>query len=357
VALRTNMPPRSFLLGGPQPPPGARSAPVAVAPRRQSWKGGAAAGPAAAAAFLKAAPQSAPRRSASQLRSSGPAAARSLPKVLIPDFPETPPDGYTEDSIDDALDDLLRQAAASLKHLDSIRAKLAPASRPGASKDKRHGVGDFWKPRCRADLWGDDDDEGLWGDLGSETESDDSDSDSPPGLRVEEDELWDFLRNACSAKPAGPANRTATGQASGPSQHGYAKAQQPRPAPKPHSASGEASSRGDERSATGPAERARANGFRFGTYGASSGVGGRPPLPGQCAAGSEAQKPEAQISSALVKAQEDGPSAVRTTLKQLLLRWHPDKAPQGNSPEEVAARAESTRALRFVLQERKRLGL
>lgn len=39
----------------------------------------------------------------------------------------------------------------------------------------------------------------------------------------------------------------------------------------------------------------------------------------------------------------------REALKRLLLRWHPDKAPQ-------AAQAEATRVLRFILQERERPG-
>jgi len=67
--------------------------------------------------------------------------------------------------------------------------------------------------------------------------------------------------------------------------------------------------------------------------------------------------PEAEVRAALTAAKAGGPCAIRKALKQLLLRWHPDKAPQNDSKEAAAARAESTRVLRFILDERERLNL
>jgi len=335
---------RKFVIGGPQP--AARSATTAAtrAPRRPSWTGSAAAtAPAGVAGFHSAAP---PPRAAK--------APVLLPRVRLPELPPTPPEGYTGDAINDALDDLLRQAAASLKHLDGIRAKLPAAQRQGSTKDKRSDASNFWKPRCRADLWGDDD---CWDDLSSNGDSDLESCDSA-GVDVDEDGLWDFLRAACNSEPAGSANRATGRKAAEPPNRTFTEARRPQPAPKPTRVAGEAASQGEERSADGPAERARANGFRFGTYGASSSSSGRPPLPGSgYAAGAEVQGPEAQISAALNKAQAEGTDAVRATLKRLLLKWHPDKAPQGDGDAAVAARMEATRVLRFVLQERKRLGI
>lgn len=347
------LPPKGYLLGGPVPVPGARSAPARVGSVRRSWTGSSA----ASSLFGSAAAP--PPRAAK--------AATTLPRVpRLPETPSTPPEGYTGDTINDALDDLLREAAASLKHLDGIRAKLKP--KQGATRhNKKSDVSGFWKPRCRADLWGDDE---LWSDLDSEFESelDSDDGASSADVDVEEEELWGFLRSACKAEPAGPANRGTAKKAPGPRYRASAKAQQsqPQPPPKPRQPSKEAPPRradasadraaprgGEEKPAEGPAERARANGFRFGTYGASAGASGsaRATVP------VDLQKPEAQISAALVSAQAEGPDAVRSTLKRLLLKWHPDKAPQGDNPEAVAARAESTRVLRHVLQERQRLGL
>lgn len=99
--------------------------------------------------------------------------------------------------------------------------------------------------------------------------------------------------------------------------------------------------------------RGEKGGFRFGIYGDRA---GRPPLPGSLQEAAS-PAPEIKVSAALAAAKAEGPEAVRRAVKELLLKWHPDKAPQGDSPEAVAARAESTRVLRHVLQERKRLGL
>ncbi|CAJ1435104.1 unnamed protein product [Effrenium voratum] len=68
--------------------------------------------------------------------------------------------------------------------------------------------------------------------------------------------------------------------------------------------------------------------------------------------------PEREVRTALEAAQDSGGAdAGRQALKRLLLRWHPDKALQGDSSEAQAAQAEATRVLRFILQERERLGL
>eukprot|EP00913_Durusdinium_trenchii_P022529 g21163.t2 len=68
--------------------------------------------------------------------------------------------------------------------------------------------------------------------------------------------------------------------------------------------------------------------------------------------------PEAEVRASLEAAQSSGGAdGGRQALKRLLLRWHPDKAQQGESPEAKAAQAEATRVLRFILQERERLGL
>jgi len=281
-----------------------------------------------------------------------------LPRVGLPEVPPTPPEGYTGDSINDALDDLLRQAAASLKHLDGIRAKLPAASRgknhQGSTKDRRSDASNFWKPRCRSDLWGEDDD--FWDDLDSEADSDLEGLDAAD-VDVNEEELWDFLRAACNAEPAGSSNRASARKAAPPNRI-FAEARRPKPVPKPTCPNSEADSRGEETTTEGGAERARANGFRFGTYGSSASSSGRPSIPGSVGtAASETQTHEAQISMALNKAQSHGADSVRATLKRLLLKWHPDKAPQGDGEKDVAARAEATRVLRFVLQERKRLGI
>jgi len=65
--------------------------------------------------------------------------------------------------------------------------------------------------------------------------------------------------------------------------------------------------------------------------------------------------PEAEVTRTLEAARGRGPDAVRKVLKQLLLKWHPDKALQGEGEDAAAAQAEATRVLRFILQERERL--
>lgn len=334
------MPQKSFLLGGPQH--GARSVSDGRSKPRASWTGRAPATGYASHHAQRAAP--------SALK--GPVL---LPKMKLPEVPPTPPEGGSGDPINDALDDLLRQAAASLKHLDGLKKKI-PAAR-AAARERRGDAGDFWKPRCRADLWGEDDLDNF-SDLDSNLDSD-LDSNRSEDVDVDEDGLWDFLRTACNAEPAGPAYRSPAAGHKAPSPLNRtppASNRIPAPTRQP-SKNARPSAEAPPRHEEPPPERARASGFRFGTYG--SGIAGgsslRPPLPG--ASGADAQTPEVQISCALRQAQAEGADAVRSTLKRLLLKWHPDKAPQGDSDEDVAARNEATRALRFVLQERKRLGI
>lgn len=332
--------PKSFLLGGP--PPGAKS--TARPGLRRSWTGG---GVQASRSVLSSSV-------GSNTASNSQTPARHLPKVPnLPETPLTPPDGYTDETIDDALDDLLRQAAASLKHIDAVYRKLP---KPQLQRKHRSGANDFWKPQCRADLWRDDD---LLGDSDSQVDSDcSSDGTSVGNIDVEEEGLWDFLRAACNAEPAGTAKRAGARSAFGtprrasgigqPFHKPQAKTSaMPKPETKPKP---EAIPR--ENNTYKPAERARAQGFQFGSYGSAS--RGRQGVRTNCTA---VANPEAQVSAELLKAQSEGAEAVKGTLRQLLLKWHPDKAPQGDSAEDTATRAEATRVLRHVLQEKKRLGL
>jgi hypothetical protein len=243
----------------------------------------------------------------------------------LPESPSLPPEGYVGESLNDALDDLLREAAASLKHLDGIRSRL-----PKAKNGRRHDSSDFWRPRCRAELWSEAD---FNGELDSEDDSDLSSHCSAGDIDAEEENLWEFLRSACNSAGTRSADRARKTSAGASPRPPLPKAKaQPR---------WSNTSEAPPRAADKPAERARRQGFQFGAY----------------SAGTDAYTPEAQVSVALKKAQAEGAEAVKGELRKLLLKWHPDKAPQGDSPGDVAARAESTRVLRYVLQEKKRLGI
>jgi len=60
------------------------------------------------------------------------------------------------------------------------------------------------------------------------------------------------------------------------------------------------------------------------------------------------------LTSSIAKGGQD---EARKTMKRLLLKWHPDKAPQGDGPDEAKARERATKALRFIISERERLKL
>lgn len=296
----------------------------------------------------------------------------STPRMASGTSSNTSGTGYVRDPDLDALDDLLKQAHSSLERLGKFRAneeafaheasgrcKHPPASRTR----KQEHRSSFWHPRCAAELW-EKDSEGSFGedmsvrggvDDGSEDEVSVSSSETVP-FDIDADRLWEFLR-------AATGTRTGVSQTRWRSDAGHGQRQ-----PVPGHPQGQAKSKNREAARAGrqkarargslksdkvPGERGNAShrghcgGFQFGGP-----DGGAVPTVGQASL-----SPEAAVSAALAAAKASGPDAVRQTLKNLLLQWHPDKAPQGDNPEAIAARAESTRVLRHVLEERKRLGL
>eukprot|EP00928_Gymnodinium_smaydae_P081658 TRINITY_DN65136_c0_g1_i2.p2 TRINITY_DN65136_c0_g1~~TRINITY_DN65136_c0_g1_i2.p2 ORF type:complete len:140 (+),score=27.99 TRINITY_DN65136_c0_g1_i2:99-518(+) len=107
-------------------------------------------------------------------------------------------------------------------------------------------------------------------------------------------------------------------------------------------------------------------GFSFGGSAASgdrcgggsfSGPGARPWRESGAGTAVAAGTPEAEVAKELSVARAEGPNAVHRCLRRLLLRWHPDKLPQGDGPDAATAKEEATRVLRFILAERERLGL
>lgn len=314
------------------------------------------------------------------------------------------------DDISDSLDELLTHAQASLNLLERLKRRdataqeeilrkgdphsnLAPeAAKLKAKLDRRKAEKEdsFWKPRCEARLWsGADEEDGVFGSCGSDTESTASDeSDS----RV----AWDCLREAAppSARPpqakgaaatttSAPSRRATYGAAgipvtTMPEQDGC-RAQRPRPSggaasPKPRSVPPPrrpspvppTGGMWDEEpppearpAGPGAGPRHHQAGFRFGgrppsvdrkaSRSAANGAGGR--------SDSTLAGPEREVTCWIATAQQAGPEALKAAFKQMLLKWHPDKAPQGDDRDAVAKREEATRVLRFVLQERERLGV
>lgn len=293
--------------------------------------------------------------------SQGPNSAERKGKV-----PPAPAKHFPTNDVSDALDDLLLHARATLKQLDAMRARQAASSnREGATgKSNRtgpamRGLGgvrpQFWHPSCQAHLW-----TGVTHDFDGLFDSDDEDLESTDS---EGSVDWDLLHGARSRpgrfrSPAAEAARAASAAKAAPlPKRGFSmppprpKAEQkPRgtPAGAVPGASGAGAKpapnpQGGQKS-QGP-HRGHAAGFRFGAQLAK-------------AAAATLAGPEAEVRAALEAAKTSGGSdAGRQALKRLLLRWHPDKAPQGESPEAKAAQAEATRVLRFILQERERLGL
>jgi len=298
--------------------------------------------------------------------------------------------------LSDALDDLLSHAQVTLKHLESIRAQSQQPRQPrqqqpqeppsstahprqegGASRRHASQPHDgFWRPRCQAHLWGDG---GGSCSGGSDSDSDllstDSEDESDPSS-------WAFLHAARDAEAELKKARAAGafgGVAPGPvgaraTSQGAARAgsQGPRREPAAQRGRGGSSSTatgagagtgagtrqgpaGVSEGSRGTADRGQRAGFQFGGQVPGTGAGAQPRLAG--GGGEAIVGPEAEVTATLTAAQANGPSAVRKALKRLLLRWHPDKAPQGDGQEAVAAQAEATRVLRFILQERERLGI
>lgn len=318
--------------------------------------------------------------------------------------------------ISDALDDLLSHARITLKQLDALRAQQAasasqargqgrperqPAAKAASTRDPRKRSS-FWKPTCNPRQWSGGTpatDDGL-----SQRCSDDEDSESTDESDSG-DMNWDILHRGgfAGAAPAGPRQSPAAQAASaaaaahfplprrggsvppptaGTPTPGFLPHQNPKWGPqaskdrgtKPgkmgqatvgassnggHSGSGYQTGReptpdpsSARRGQPQGQQRGHAAGFRFGAS-ASEGPNPLPPPPKASSSG-----PEAEVTATLQAAVgAGGQDGGRQALKRLLLRWHPDKVLQGDSAEAKAAQEEATRVLRFVLQERERLGL
>jgi len=279
------------------------------------------------------------------------------------------PTTQVDDPLSDALDELLGHAQASLKHLDYLQAKAKSYARPESGSERQRqplrrrdsGSSSFWNPRCHAHLWSEDLD---FGDAASTLSSDDSEDD---------DVAWSFLNAAAAAEASRPSRPTPWQKVGGNPSEVPVRAQGP-PLPRaPPSSSSRAPSHQPPRpqdsgtNAAGacppPAQhRGQRPGFRFGVAGQSavheerpekSAAHSRPP-------GQQTVKTAdvcAQVTSALESAKGTGSQATKSILRQLLLQWHPDKAPQGEDPLSVAARCQATDVMRFILKERERLHL
>lgn len=106
--------------------------------------------------------------------------------------------------------------------------------------------------------------------------------------------------------------------------------------------------------------RGQSAGFQFGggaDKGTKQGAGQKKAQPAAAAAPAVPEGPEREVAAQLAAAQRAGPDTLKGVLKQLLLKWHPDKAPQGDDQDAVRKREEATRVFRFVVQERERLGI
>lgn len=68
------------------------------------------------------------------------------------------------------------------------------------------------------------------------------------------------------------------------------------------------------------------------------------------------KQPEVEVTLALEAAKSQGVEELRRVVKQLLLRWHPDKVSK-NHPDGIAALEEATRVFRFVVDARGKLGI
>lgn len=323
---------------------------------------------------------------------------------------QTTPRDDGSDPLGDSLDDLLLHAQASLKYLEQLRRNNAPqqyraseaqAEVPGDTR--RSGVvGDrhlkaermrakhadgFWRPRCDPRLWTDD------GAFDFENACSDSES-TTSGSENEAKAPWDFLGGvsgrahpgrasvrgpsassdpqvfkagpsgpsfavpaaspkahappAAPAAPPGPAEPGRSGGCRASGKSGVAASAARQPAPRKPTAPPEG--RAEDPQPSGSLPRGHAAGFQFGTGAGATAAGGTGPS--RCLEG-----PEREVAGMLAAAQVAGPEALKAVLKQLLLKWHPDKAPQGNDKNSAAIREEATRVLRFILNERERLAI
>jgi len=263
------------------------------------------------------------------------------------------------DTVNDTLDDLLSHAQATLQKLDYLRARAAlqgsPCARgPCKSKCSADNMG-FWQPRCQAHLWAQD----L--DFGSGTSSSSEDSGA-------EDADWSFLKSVAGFHKERYPERTpvtsrqvpAASQASNPRQRTRTEFPQ-KAVPRSNAVPANEAARQQSKEIPPNPKIPRGNvpGFQFGSAGKGRGSANAQKDLG--AAARVAQTPTAdccvQVTLALEGAKCAGGQECRRTLRQLLLQWHPDKAPQGQDPTSVAARQQATEVLRFILQERDRLSM
>jgi len=313
---------------------------------------------------------------------TGPSSVRSASSTL-PRFNEHPQgkasshlnETKSSDSLSDALDELLEGMDDSLKTLNALKSQRTEIPKPCKTGSQPMVAGSFWRPRCQDDLWHDI---SMSGDLDSDGSTDSEEFD---------ESAWDFLRKACetTAKPGKAVflgakeshNQWQTDARNNPPKFVRQGAEFPK-ACSGHSPrdgrcnTGVPNFPGKTRQSRsevppphqrrGNCQRAHVGGFRFGSYSdtgaehtrSSEALSNNTSI--ETSNGAVAQH-EAQVTAALNSAQSAGPKVVRKVLRQLLLRWHPDKAPQGESRSEKAAREVSTQVLRHILKERERLGL
>jgi len=306
----------------------------------------------------KSRPTPAPKSSL-RAGASGFTAAASSSKFQPPKPPSKSVDP-SGDPINDALDRLLHEARASLDYLDKMAAQVPEEELRKARRQlKQDGGSSFWNPRCG----------GVWSvdDILNDDCDSDLDSDLASSAGSEDESLWNILHGSKtpstssnsriptrSQTPTGLGSGIGGGDAGRSRSHGNAgrfggqafgskKAsfdKEPADESVPNMAS----------EAGGPAPRACAGGFQFGNF-------GNPRQEARAGGGQPSDKPEVAITQAFITAQASGPGSVRKVLKRMLLQWHPDKAPQGDDAASVASREEATRVLRFILQERERLGI
>jgi hypothetical protein len=328
------------------------------------------------------APWRSERSSKTLVGSSQRANARTTPPVT-----KSVPLDAGHDPINDALDQLLIETQASLHSLEALRNRITAGEPHTVQKrGKKTDASNFWNPRC-AGVWNLDED--STSDLDSDCEFDDPDEISSVDSEfdsLDPASLWNLLRggapsqvpksgqgtsasqNDSAAKRSVPGSfanvrnapiPTAPSPAATATSSKQAPSRGPPPAQGKNAACGSCPTRvnGARRPPapppqtqhpSKPSERARAGGFQFGSFGSHSGGSANN-------AGSGGT--EAEVKAVLEDAMAEGPNAVRKALKKLLLRWHPDKFPQGDTCEETSAREEATRILRFILNERERLGV